>query len=73
MGRGGQKIAADEDLSSNPAYAPFCGEHFDAMEFASYSLSTSSTTAQVRRARPFPCITPLHPANRFVKSWVMQI
>ena len=54
MGRGGQKVASDEDLSSNPAYAPFCGEYFDAMEFASHSLSTSSTTAQVRRAQLFP-------------------
>ncbi|EIE21637.1 hypothetical protein COCSUDRAFT_30131 [Coccomyxa subellipsoidea C-169] len=48
MGRGGQKANPDEDLASNPLYAPFCGDHFDAMDFASRSLSTSSTTAQAQ-------------------------
>ncbi|CAL8469379.1 g8920 [Coccomyxa elongata] len=60
MGRGGQKVAADEDLSSNPAYAPFCGEHFDAMEFASHSLSTSSTTAQAKTIQLQEGIKALH-------------
>lgn len=63
MGRGGQKKASDEDLSTNPTYAPFCGEYFDAMEFASHSLSASSTTAQVRRAQLL--------ANCSGKSWMV--
>ena len=45
MGKGGQKT--EQSITSDPMFAPFLGEHFDAMEYASTSLSSSSATAQV--------------------------
>ena len=45
MGKGGQNT--EKSIASDPIFAPFLGEHFDAMEYASTSLASSSATAQV--------------------------
>ena len=45
MGKGGD--TGEGPLASDPMFAPFLAEHFDAMEYASTSLSSSSATAQV--------------------------
>ena len=45
MGKGGD--TGEKPLASDPVFAPFLAEHFDAMEYASTSLSASSATAQV--------------------------
>ena len=48
MGKGGD--TGEGPLASDPMFAPFLAEHFDAMEYASTSLSSSSATAQVDHA-----------------------
>lgn len=66
MGKGGQRTEAS--IASDPMFGPFLGEHFDAMEYASTSLSSSSATAQVvyydlspdLSSYPGICITGIH-------------
>ena len=45
MGKGGENT--EKSIASDPMFAPFLGEQFDAMEYASTSLASSSASAQV--------------------------